>query len=263
MTMRHKAVVVLLFLYRLLWGFFLYRFIDSVMSPILARYPNEHPFAGAAELFAVEAQFRLLRTDLANETLLTLAGLLLLRALLTPLLNAGISYSLAHSNEKDGTRMLAGIRRAWKPAALLYGCELALLAAPGFWLLPYAKERFFEAGGSLSSWLAGLLPLAGGWIVWGFLLHLAAQGMLFSAVSDESVWHGIVRIARKGLPLALVTLVMIGFGLGASAAASAISLYWSGFLAVALHQGFHFIRSLLTLWTTASQYDVWQTSSSS
>src|SRR6476620_2457584 len=89
MAMRHKYVLVLLFLYRLLWGFFLYRFIDSVVTPILARYPDEHPNSDASHLFLIEAQFRLLKTNLVDEVLWMLGGLLLLRMIITPLLNAG------------------------------------------------------------------------------------------------------------------------------------------------------------------------------
>lgn len=259
MTLRHKYVLVLLFLYRLLWGFFLYRFVDGVVTPILVRYPGDHPNASAARLFLIEAQFRLLKTDLLNETLLLLGALMLMRMILTPLLNAGVYYSFHHAIEGEGTQVLAGIKRSWKPVTALYWLENFLTVLPALWLIPFARDRFYAAG-SASGWLQELLPYIGLWLAWGFLVHLLFQFMQFGAVSREGILSGAVRALRKGLPLIAVTLVMIGIGISVSLVASAVSYVWSGFAAIALHQAFHFVRSLLTLWTSASQYHVWRES---
>lgn len=256
MTVRHKYVLVLLFLYRLLWGFFLYRFVDSVLTPILARYPDEHPNSDSTHLFLIEAQFRLLKTDLVNEVLWMLGALLLLRMVLTPLLNAGVYYSFHHSVEGEGTRVLVGMRRVWKSVTLLYWLENGLILLPILWLLPHAKDRFFSEP-SLTTWLQGLLPYAAAWIAYGFILHLLFQFMQFSAASREGIFKGLGLALRRALPLLGITFVMLGIGLAVSATAWAVSFFWSGFLAVALHQAFHFIRSLLKLWTSASQYQVW------
>lgn len=256
MAVRHKYVLVLLFLYRLLWGFFLYRFIDSVITPILARYPDEHPNSDAAQLFLIEAQFRLLKTDLVNEVLWMLGGLLLLRMVLTPMLNAGVYYSFHHAVDGEGTRVLYGMKHAWRPVTLLYWLENTLVLLPAIWLLPLFKELFFSEP-SVSAWVQGLLPYASAWLVWGFALHLLFQFMQFGAVSREGILKGLSLALRKALPLLSITLIMLGIGLAISAAAWAVSLLWSGFIAVMLHQAFHFIRSLLTLWTAASQYQVW------
>jgi hypothetical protein len=256
MTVRHKYVLVLLFLYRLLWGFFLYRFVDSIVTPVLARYPDEHPNSDAAHLFLIEAQFRLLKTDIVDDTFWLLGGLLLLRMVLTPLINAGMFYSFRHSAEEEGTRVLSGVRRAWKPVALLYWMESALVALPAVWLLPMAKNRFF-AEPSLTNWLLELLPYAACWLLYGFAVHLLCLFMQFGAAAQEGALNGLGLALRRAFPLLGITLIMLGIGLAVSAAAWAISLLWSGFLAVALHQAFHFVRSLLKLWTAASQHQVW------
>ncbi|MFC5402532.1 hypothetical protein [Cohnella soli] len=256
MTVRHKVVVVLLFLYRLLWGFFLYRFVDSIATPILARYPEEHPNSDAAQLFLVEAQFRLLKTDLVNESLWLIGGLLLLRMLLTPLLNAGVFYSFHHATEDAGTRVLFGIRRAWKPVTLLYWAENALLLLPAVWLVPFAKDRFFSEP-TLSDWLKDLAPYALAWLTIGFLLHMLFQFMQFGAASGEGILNGLGLAFRRAFPLLGTTLALLGIGLAVSATAWTVSMLWSGFIAVALHQAFYFVRSLLTLWASASQYQVW------
>jgi hypothetical protein len=259
MTVRHKYVLVLLFLYRLLWGFFLYRFVDGIVTPILARYPSDHPNADATKLFLVEAQFRLLKTDMLNDTLLLLGALLLLRMILTPLLNAGVYYSFHHAEDGAGTQVFSGIKRAWKSVTALYWLENGLTALPALWLLPLARDRFY-AESSVADWLQGLSPYVAAWIGWGFLLHLLFQFMQFGAVSKEGILKASGHTLRKGLPLLAVTLTIFGIGIAVSLAASAVALLWSGFLAVALHQAFHFVRSLLTLWTSASQYHVWRES---
>ncbi|WEK54479.1 MAG: hypothetical protein P0Y55_18410 [Candidatus Cohnella colombiensis] len=256
-TIQHKYVLVLLFLYRLLWGFVFYRFIDSVVTPILSRYPKEHPNEAAAQLFLIEAQFRLLKTDLMNEALLTLGAMLFIRMLLTPVLNAGLYYSFHHAVEGEGTQVLTGIRRVWKPVTMLYWLENALILLPAIWLLPLAKERFFSEA-SLANWAQGLLPFAIAWIIGGFLIHLMFQFMQFSVVSKEGIMQGIRQTFRRGLPLLLLTLLFIGIAIAFAAVASSITLLWSGFIAVALHQTSHLIRSLITLWTAASQYHVWR-----
>lgn len=261
MTVRHKYVLVLLFLYRLLWGFFLYRFVDSVVTPILARYPDEHPNSDATHLFLIEAQFRLLKTDLVDEVLWLLGGLLLMRMVLTPLFNAGVYYSFHHAAEEEGTRVLLGMRRVWKPVTMLYWLENGLILLPAVWLLPLAKDRFFSEP-SLTSWLQGLLPYAAVWMTLGFMLHLLFQFMQFGAVSKEGIFKGLGLAIRRALPLLGITFILLGIGLAVSATAWAVSLLWSGFLAVALHQAFHFASSLLKLWTSASQYQVWRNTES-
>ncbi|RKP48039.1 hypothetical protein D7Z26_22850 [Cohnella endophytica] len=256
MAVRHKYVVVLLFLYRLLWGFFLYRFVDSVVTPILARYPAAHPNSDAAHLFLVEAQFRLLKTDMVNETLWLLGGLLLMRMALTPLINAGVFYSFYHATEDEGTRVLSGMKRVWKPVTLLYWLENGLALLPAAWLLPLARDRFYSEP-SLTSWFQGLLPYALAWLAFGFLLHLVFQFMQFGAASREGIFKGLGLALGRALPLLGITFILLGVGLAVSATAWAVSMLWSGFLAVMLHQAFYFVRSLLTLWTSASQYQVW------
>lgn len=257
MTRRHKYVLVVLFLYRLLWGFFLYRFIDSVVTPVLARYPDDHPSSNAVHMFWIEAQFRLLKTDILNDILWMLAGMFLIRMVLTPLLNAGLFYSFRHSDDSQGTRVLTGIRRAWKPVAGLYWLENVAILLPLVWLLPHAKTRLF-ADPSLTDWGRALLPLVLAWIVWSFAAHLAFQFMQFSAASGDSVLGGLLRAGRRALPLFAVTLTIVGIGLAASLAATTVSLLWTGFAAVALHQAYQLIRSLLTLWTAASQFELWK-----
>lgn len=257
MTRRHKYVLVVLFLYRLLWGFFLYRFVDSVVTPVLARYPDNHPYSGAVQLFWIEAQFRLMKTDILNDILWMLAAMFFIRMVLTPLLNAGLFYSFSHSDEAQGTRVLSGIRRAWKPVTGLYWLENVIALLPLVWLVPLAKSRLF-GNGSLQDLVHGLIPLVLAWIVWSFALHLVFQFMQFSAASGDSILSGLKQAFRRGLPLIGVTLSILGIGIAASLAQATASMLWTGFAAIALQQAYQLVRSLMTLWTAASQFELWR-----
>lgn len=261
MTLRHKYVGVLIFVYRLTWGFLLFRFVDSVVTPVLSRYPDLGTGSNAAALFLIEAEFRLLRTDLADPLLWMLGGMLAIRMMITPLINAGLYYSFHQANmtrdDKSGTRVLAGIRQRWKPIVLLYGIENALILLPAVWLLPEAKSRFF-ASASPSGWLLEMLPYAAGWLVWGFILHLLFQCMQFAAAGRESIAKGAARALSRSWPLLAVSLSLAGVGLTASAVLSVVTVVWSGLLAVVLHQTFHLIRAWLAIWTAASRYAAWR-----
>ncbi|MBB6632972.1 hypothetical protein [Cohnella thailandensis] len=257
LTLRHKYVLVVLFLYRLLWGFFLYRFIDSVVSPVLARFPDDHPNPDAVRMFFIEAQFRLFKTDISFEALALLAGMFLIRMIATPLINAGLFYSFRHSEDARGTKVLTGIRRSWKGVTALYWIESALTLAPLAWLVPKGYSMYLKEP-ALGAWLQNLLPYVLGWIIWSFAVHLLFQFMQFSSASDDPVLQGLLRACRRAVPLALVTLTLLGISLLASAVVTTAGFLWTGFAAVALHQAFQLVRSLLSLWISASQFEVWR-----
>jgi hypothetical protein len=75
LTVRHIYVIIVLFVYQLLWGFFLYRLVDGLIVPLLRRYPGSGMPASAARLYLYEAEFRLMKTDLIQPYLWTFAGL--------------------------------------------------------------------------------------------------------------------------------------------------------------------------------------------
>ncbi|RUS47260.1 hypothetical protein [Cohnella sp. AR92] len=262
MTLKHKYVLIVLFLYRLLWGFFLYRFIDSIVSPVLARYPNDLPNPEAVRLFFIEAQFRLFKTDLSYGALAMLAGMFLIRMIVTPLINAGLFYSFCHSEDSQGTKVMAGMRRSWRGVTLLYWIETLLTIVPLVWLVPKLYSSYLKAM-TAGAWLQELLPYALVWIVWSFAIHLLFQFMQFSSAADGSILNGLLQACRRALPLLAVSLILVGLGLLASLLLTSTTLLWTGFAAIVLHQAFQLVRSLLSLWTAASQYEVWRSEISS
>jgi hypothetical protein len=257
LTIKHFYIVIMLFLYELIWGFFLYRMVENIVVPLLKRYPDAMHSDNAVRLFLTEAQFQLLKTDLILPYVWLFAGLLAARMLVTPLLNAGLLYSLRHLTDENGTRFLQGIREAWKPVALLYLVETALALAPAAWLLPNGLDALLGSA-SIQQLAEKTVPWAALWIAWAALLHLLFLAMQFGAVSRSGVMQGLWSGIRHILPLAGVSLLMWLIGAGLSLTVSAASMLWAGLVALILQQGFHLVRTIVKVWTVASQFGVWQ-----
>ncbi|GLX71357.1 hypothetical protein [Paenibacillus glycanilyticus] len=257
LAIKHFYIVILLFLYQLLWGFFLYRFIDSVVSPLLRRFPDHSPSKAAVQLFMSEAQFQIMKTDVLTPYLWLLGGLFLARMLLSPLFNAGLLYSLQHATESGGTQFLQGIRKAWKPVTLLYWTESLLVLAPAWWLAPRGLDALLHSR-SINDLLQKTLPAAGGWILWGILLHLLFLAMQLGATSQKrgGIKQTLGTAVKHLLPFASLSLLMWAIGSGIGLFVSGLSLVWAGFIALLVHQGYHLVRTLLKVWTLASQYDI-------
>lgn len=252
---KHFHLVILMFLYQLLWGFFLYRFIDSVVSPLLRRFPSSYPSDTAAQHFVTEAQFQLFKTDLISPYLWLLGGLFAARMLLTPLFNAGLFYSLHHQmRDGAGTRFLEGIRKAWKPVVLLYWLESILALAPAWWLLPRSLDSLLESG-SIPELLQSILPGAFLWLLWGTVLHLVFLAMQFGAASGEGIFRSLWRALRNFVSYAAISLIMWAIGAALGLVVTSLSMLWAGLFALIVHQGYHLVRTLMKVWTIASQYD--------
>jgi hypothetical protein len=262
LAMKHIHIVILLFLYQLLWGFFLYRFVDSVVAPLLRRFPADHPSETAVQLFLTEAQFQLLKTDMVYPYLWMLAGLFGIRMLLTPLFNAGLFYSLQHTREvrdmsgttKGGSRFLEGIRKGWKPVVLLYWLESLLALAPGCWLLPRALDTLLGSS-SMTKLLQEVLPGAGLWLLWIAVLHLLSVAMQLGAASGDKLLPSLMRALRHFFSYAAISVLLWAIVAALGMAVSSLSVLWAGLLALIVHQAYPLVRTLLKVWTLAVQLD--------
>ncbi|UVI30535.1 hypothetical protein [Paenibacillus spongiae] len=255
-TLKHFYIIILLFLYELLWGFFLYRTIESIIVPLLRRYPDTLGVDNAVQMFLTEAQFQLLKTDMVRPYLWLFGSLLAGRIILTPLINAGLLYSLHHTTDEGGTKFLQGIRAAWKPVALLYFMETILTLAPAVWLLPRALDVLLSSH-SIIELLQRTGPWAGGWIAWALLLHLLFLAMQFGAVSGGGAMKALWSALRHIFPFVGISIVMWAIALLAGLTVTSASMLWAGLFALILNQSYHLVRTIIKVWTVASQYEVW------
>jgi len=258
LSIKHFHLVILLFLYQLLWGIVVYRFVDSVVAPLLRRFPSGYPSEAAMSHFLAEAQFQLMKTDLISPYLWMLAGLFAARMLLSPLINAGLLHSMHHqSRSGEGTRFLEGIRRNWKPFILLYWGEAILSLSPGAWLLPKALDAFQQSA-SIASLLQKVLPGAGLWVIWVCILHLLFLAAQYGVTSQEGILQPLWRGIRHFASYAALSVIMWGISSAFSMVTASVSLLWAGLFALIIHQGYHLLRSLMKVWTLAAQFEYLQ-----
>ncbi|CAM3115286.1 hypothetical protein PASE110613_17250 [Paenibacillus sediminis] len=250
-------VVIILFLYQLLWGFFLYKLINSVVVRFLQRYPDPAPNEISQTLFLMEGQLRILSSSSFRLYLWMLIGMLLLRMIVTPLIRAGIYNGLIQArDEEKGLPFFTGMKKLWKPVILFYWLEIILLCTPAYWIIPKLKPILL---GSIHNapMLLHTLPYIAGWFIYGYLLHQIILYMQFGLISRSGPFRSVLVYVRYIFPSIGISLVIGGYTLFIFGLFTAVSWIWAGFLALLLQQAYHFFRSLFDVWQITSQYQLW------
>lgn len=255
-TTSQKFLLLVLWLYHFAWGFLLLLSVKSVVVPLMHRFPGQHLSPGASYLFMAESQFRLMKTDISYTYLWLLLGFAAARMLITPLLNAGVYYSIHNAHLNSGYRFLQGIRQLGKPFFGYYLIQMLLTLAPLYWLYPIAKEAFAKQSDYTALGLA-LLPWAAGYILYGFLLRLCFVYIQLGRTAEEGLGKSLWLFVRKFPVIALLALILIAMSGVVTAAALSASLIWAGISALVLQQLFHIVNMMFKLWTIATQYHVY------
>ncbi|PYI52673.1 hypothetical protein [Paenibacillus flagellatus] len=256
-TTSQSFLILVLWLYHFAWGFALLLFVKSVVLPLMHRYPGGHLPPGVSQLFLAEGQFRLMKTDLSHSYLWALLGFAAARMLLTPLLNAGVYYSLHHRHLNSGYRFLQGVRLLSGPFFGYYVAQMALTLAPLYWLYPIAVKAFTHETDYTSLALA-LLPWAAGYAVYVFALRLLFVYIQLGRTAEGTIGGSLWLFVRKLPVIVGLAVALLALSGAATAAALAASLVWAGVSALLLHQLFHIVNMLFKLWTIASQYHVYE-----
>ncbi|MGZ9586738.1 carbamoyl transferase [Paenibacillus marinisediminis] len=253
----HVHIWVLLFLYHLLWGFFLYRFIDSIVVPILKRYPDPAPSEMSNQIFMLESQFQLTKTSIYTPYLWAAIGFIALRMLLTPLIHAGLLYTMANHRSESSLTFFRGIATVWKPISLLYLIETVVLLAPSYWIVPYLAETLATSL-NWQSMLMNVLPIAFVWIIGGWLLHHLFLFLQFGAATEMSLLQAMKWGIRRILPVIGISLIFILITALSGAMVTTAAMFWTGMTALILQQAFPALQTLLKLWSLSSRYAAWQ-----
>ncbi|MCM3786764.1 hypothetical protein M3231_27915 [Neobacillus mesonae] len=254
----HFLIVIFLFLYQLLWGVLLYKVVSSAVIPLLLRYPNPPPHEMSQVLFWMEGQMGLTSNQLVIQYVFLLALIFILRIAITPLIRAGLFHSLheTDTNNRGGT-FFKGIKQHWKKTSLLYFVEIALLLLPAYWIVPKALPLLLSAIYNQNI-LLHLMPYIILWVVYAYivkqLLLYAQFGLTGNRSSLGSVWICV----RHTLPVTGVALALGAIALTLFSVFTAVSLIWTGLLALILQQTYHLIRSLMGVWKISSQFSIWR-----
>lgn len=264
-TARRSAFLIfLLFLYQYVIGYLLFRYVKSHVVPLLHRFPGGELSDYSTQLFLLEAQFRLLKTDLIQPYLWAFAGFLAVRMLLTPLINCGIFSALSHGKEQGGHRraFFRGIRTYARPFLLLYMLQIILAAAPLIWAVPQVLE-YSIAAHHWTEAATRALPIFIGWLAYQGVLDLIFMYIGFAIVNHTSVWTGLAVASRRFYHVLTLSLSIFAITAGIGLATAALTLWAAGFIAVLIHLVYPLLRTVFNLWAIASQHHLWSVSQSS
>ncbi|MNO35883.1 hypothetical protein D3C76_259400 [compost metagenome] len=256
--------VIILFLYQLLWGILLYRTVNTAVVAFLSRYPDPPPSAMSRILFIVEGQYEFMHNSEIHKYFWMLLGMIIIRMLLTPFIQAGILYGLTPSDSrKSGLTLFRGMKEFWKPVSLFFLLELILISLPLLWVIPKLyglwPSLLYTNGGIAPILKAGCYLL--GWLSYCFLIRqclLFTQfGYLFKTGAWSSLWLGI----RHILPGIVIFLILGGASAALCLLFGSASWIWTGLLALILQQTFPFFRCLFNVWGITSQFQLWSSKS--
>lgn len=257
---QHMFIAALLFLYQLIWGYFLYRMVQSAVVPLLLRYPEPDAGELSTILFKMESQLGLSTNSEVHRYLWILGAMLLLRMLISPLIQAGLLYSLQHFNHsEERVPFIRGIKNLWKPMLLLHTIRTVLLLLPAYWLVPKLYSLFMDGFHSLQLLLPGI-PYVAGWIVYGWVIHHALLYMQFGISAPDG--EGGARGTFQALWIALrqiITLIGIATLLGGLhllvfGAFTSASWLVTGLTGLILQQTYPLARCLLSLWKICAHF---------
>ncbi|SEM02559.1 hypothetical protein [Paenibacillus sp. OK003] len=261
---QHMFIAALLFLYQLVWGYFLYRMVQSAVVPLLLRYPDPDAGELSTILFKMESQLSLTTNPEVHRYLWILGAMLLLRMLISPLIQAGLLYSLQHYNHsEERIPFIRGIKNLWKPMLLLHTIRTLLLLLPAYWLAPKLYSIFMEGFHSLHLLLPGI-PYVVGWIVYGWVIHHVLLYMQFGISAPEGeggargTFHALWIALRQVITLIGIAVLLGGLHLLVFGAFTSASWLLTGITGLILQQTYPLARCLLSLWKICAHFRLWQ-----
>lgn len=250
-------VVIILFLYQLLFSYFLYRLVNSVVVPLLQRYPDPPPTELSQILFYVEGQLNLTHSQTVHNYMWILLGMLLFRMLLTPLIHSGIFYGL-HQEQKGETGLFffKGMALYAKPVMLFYWSETLLVLLPAYWVIPKLYTLAISAY-MTPSILLQAIPYVLGWVIYRYVIHQIVLFMQFGKIGTTGILSSALVCLRSALPVVGISLILGVLSLLFFCLFTGLSLVWSGLLALILQQSYPLIACLFKMWHITSHYHVW------
>lgn len=261
---QHMFIAALLFLYQLVWGYFLFRMVQSAVVPLLRRYPEPDAGELSTLLFKMESQLSLSTHPEVHRYLWILGAMLLLRMLISPLIHAGLMYSLQHFEQTDERiPFVKGIRQLWKPILLLQTVRTLLILLPGYWLLPKLYAILMDGFHSLALLLPAI-PYIAGWIVYGWIVHHALLYMQFGVSAPEghepikNAFHALWISLRNIMTVTGIALILGVFHLLLFGAFTSLSWWLTGLAGLILQQTYPLARCIISLWKICAHFRLWQ-----
>lgn len=255
-TKEQSFIIAVLFFYELLWGVLLYKFVQSILTPLLHRFPGNTLSENSVHLFLAESQFQLLKTDISHSYLWILLAFCLARMLMSPLINAGLYYSI-HVQGPQGAAFIEGVREKFKAFLVLYWVRIGITLAPLYWIVPWLVDTY-RAESVYSSVLRAIGPVAGGYLLFGGLVHLSFMYLQWSRITGHTLLQALIFLVRRLFVVAGITFMIWMTALLLAALTLSLSILSAGIIALVLHQLYQLLKIMVRVWEIAAQYHLWQ-----
>jgi hypothetical protein len=253
-------ILILLFMYRLLWGYFMYGFIRSAIVPILLRYPDKN--AGGSGmgrlLFYIEGQFSLNSDPAIRTWLWMLVGLVILRLLLSPFIRAGLLHEL--HQERKGERGLfffPGMKRYGFPVLIFSLVEWILALLPFYWFAPKMYGLFLSTFLDSSLLLQGV-PYLLAWLTYIFIVRLLLLYMQFGYTGGTGMFSSLFICLRSLIPAIGISIVLGAGGLLLLVIGGLSGIFCPGLPALLIRQVSPLPSTLFKMWGISAQYHLWR-----
>lgn len=253
-------ILILLFIYRLLWGYFIYGFIRSAVVPILLRYPDNN--AGGSEmgrlLYYVEGQLSLNTDPEIRTWLWMLLGIVVLRLLISPFIRAGLLHEL-HQEQKGerGLFFFPGMKIYGFPVLIFSLIEWVLALLPFYWLAPKMYGLLLS---SLLNYtlLLQLVPYVLVWLIYIFIVRLFLLYMQFGYTGGTGMFSSLFICLRSLIPAIGISIVLGAGGLLLLLVGGLTGLLCPGLPALLIRQLSPLPSTLFKMWGVAAQYHLWR-----
>lgn len=256
--------VIILFLYQLLWGFFLYRIINQIIISLLERYPDSSLQEMSRLLFIFEGQLGYQHNSDIKLALIFIIAMIGLRILLSPFIQAGILYGLVpEGSRKSGLSLFRGMQQFGKPVFLFYIVEWLLIISPAYFIFPKLSHHFvtlIQQGITLPHLLTVTAYLAL-WLSYSWIVRQCSLFIQFGYLFHHKITPSFLVFLRSILKGILISFILGISLVGISLLFSSLSFLWTGILALVLQQLFPLFRSIFTVWRVTAQYQLWDQSS--
>ncbi|OKP83308.1 hypothetical protein A3844_22460 [Paenibacillus helianthi] len=256
-------ILILLFIYRLFWGYFMYKFVKCAVVPVLLRYPDQD--AGGSGigrlLYYVEGQLALGSDSGVQHWLWMLLALSAFRLLLSPFIRAGLLHELHQERKGErGMFFFPGMRLYGLPVMLFSLAEWVLTALPLYWLLP-KMYRLLLSGILDYKLLLKLVPYILAWLLYLFFIRKVLLYMQFGYTGGTGTFSSLLVCLKVILPSAGLSFVMGAGSLIMMLACGAASIFCPGMPALLLRQFSPLPNTLFKMWGIAAQYHLWSSKS--
>lgn len=254
-TKRHVNIILLYFIYQAIWGFVLYRIIDHIVSPLLLRYPKITNSSEAMQLFWIETEFNLMKTDMIVPYIWSLAGLLLLRMMITPIIQSGMYYSLFEMSQgAERTAFRKGIAATWKPMMLVYWLKSIAILVPLVYLL---RPLIFIQDPQAA--FTSLLDQPGwlwiGFILWATMISLLSYMITLGIGAKLSPVQALLSTIKHTARVLIIGITLTCCYLLISLPIHTLSIVWVTFISFVLYQLLPLVRVVFKVWTISAQYN--------